>query len=137
MTRAPLTPNALAAKAIDEALLVIAKIDQLQALLATYSHALRKEAQQTGTMKDSGLRARSQAEYDLLGVIEDVFNIDTDDAREEIADECLSETGYDPRKASFPAEDAAEFAEYVYNFARDGQLVRAYEDSVTYGMAVS
>ena len=124
-------PNPLAAKAIDEALLVIAKIDRLQALLATYSHALRKEAQQRGTMQDSGLRARSQAEYDLLGVVEDVFNIDTDDVREAIADECLSETGYDPRKASYPAEDAAEFAEYVYNIARDGQLVRAYEQGLS------
>lgn len=123
-------PNPLAVKAVNDALVIDAKLDRLIDLIGQYRTALIKEAQQTGTMKDSGLRARSQAEYDLLGVVEDVFGIDTDDTREAIADECLSETGYDPRMASYPAEDAAEFAEYVYNIARDGQLVRAWEQSL-------
>ncbi len=125
----PLTPTQIAHKArlMDEALAADAKLDRMVALIGVYRAARIKEAQQACTLKNSGMIARSQAEYDILGLIEDVFLIDTDDAREAIADECLAECGYDVRTGSNPVEDAAEFAEYLYDMARDMQLVSAYE----------
>lgn len=125
----PLTPTAAAHKArlMDEALAADAKLDRLVALIGVYRAARIKEAQQACTLKCSGMIARSQAEYDILGLIEDVFLIDTDDACEAIADECLSECNYDVRQRRNPVEDAADFADYLYDFAMDAVMVAQYE----------
>ena len=125
----PLTPTAAAHKArlMDEALAADAKLDRMVALIGVYRAARIKEAQQACTLKTGGMIARSQAEYDILGLIEDVFLIDTDDAREAIADECLAECNYDVRQRRNPVEDAAETVDWLYDMARDMQLVSAYE----------
>ena len=121
------TPNPLADRAMDEALAIDAKLAALADLIARHRSARLKEARETGTLKTSGHRDRLETEYLLLGIVEDVFGIDTDDAREECRNVCLAECGYDVRKGCYPGEEAAERGEYFYNVNRDGQLVAAWE----------
>lgn len=89
------------ARPIDEALAANAKIARLIDLLGQHSDARIKEAQQRGTAKTSGLLALFETEYAIFGLIEEVWNVDLDDRREELADECLRECGYDLRLAAY------------------------------------
>ena len=120
----PINPQA--AKAVNEALLTNANIERLRDVLTAFAAGLIKQAQQEGTAKTSGLRARLEAEHEALILVEEIFRIDTSDTCEEIADECLAETGYDLRKGSYPAEDAAEFADRLVAWARDAQLTDSW-----------
>ena len=88
-------PNPLAAKAVDAALLVDAKLDRLIDLIGQHRTARLKGAQQTYTAKTSGLRARLETEHAILAVIEDVFGCDLSDDRAEIVDVCRDECGFD------------------------------------------
>lgn len=94
-------PNPLAAKAVDAALLVDAKLDRLIDLIGQHRTARIKEAQQTYTAKTSGLRARLETEYAILGAIEDAFGCDLTNDRDAIACECRDECGFDIEADSF------------------------------------
>ena len=84
-------------RAMNEALAIDAQLDRLVSLIAANRAARLKQAQGKGRVH----RARLETEYELLGIVEEVFGIDCDDAREECATECLAEYGYDVRDGSF------------------------------------
>ena len=99
----PLTPTAAAHKArlMDEALAADAKLDRLIDLIGQHRTARLKEARQEGTLKTSGLRDRLETEYHILGMIEDVFGIDADDARNDCVSMALDECDYDIKESAF------------------------------------
>ena len=118
-------PNTLAAKAVNDALVTDGLLDRLITVITDHRSARIKEAQQVGTMKTSGMLARFETEYEILTIIEEVFRVDLDDARNDLADECARECEYDLREASFVTnpEAAADRAAAYADWRRDDALL--------------
>lgn len=121
----PNTPNPLAAKAIVDALVADGLLDRLVTVISDHRTARLREARQVGTMKTSGMLARFETEYEILTIVEEVFCVDLDDARNELADECARECGYDLRESSYVhnPEAADEWACHLADMRRDDRLL--------------
>lgn len=118
-------PNPLAVSAMNEALVVDGLLDRLVDVIGQHRTARLKEARQRGTMKTSGLLARLETEYEIMTLVEEVFCVDLDDARNELADECARECGYDLRECDYVynPEAADEWACHIADLRRDEALL--------------
>ena len=117
--------NPLAVSAINEALVTDGLLDRLVDVIGQHRTARLKEARQRGTMKTSGMLARFETEYEILTIVEEVFCVDLDDARNDLADECVRECGYDLRECAYVynPEAADEWACHIADLRRDEALM--------------
>ena len=117
------TPHAI--RAMNEALAVDAQLDRLVDLIGAHRTARLKQARQADTAKTSGLLARFETEYEILTLVEEVFCVDLDDARNDLADECARECGYDLRECDYVhnPEAADEWACHIADMRRDDRLL--------------
>lgn len=114
------TPTPTSISAMNDALAVDAQLDRLIDLIGAHRSARLKQAQKPGY----GFLARAETEYAIYEALEDIFGLDLDDEREELADECASECGFDLRENAYihNPEAADEWACHIADMRRDDRL---------------
>lgn len=120
-------PDPRSAKAMTDALVTDGLLDRLIDVITQHRTARLREARQTYTANTSGLLARLETEYEILTLIDELFGTDLTDARDELADECRRECGYDLREAVLvrTVETLADYADHMNDCRREDRMVAA------------